>query len=288
MPSFLKYCEARYREATSSLRLSPSFLIIGAQRAGTSTLYEYLVRHPCIGGASRKEVGYFDRRYHRGAQWYRAQFPTKFQKQMALARGQAFATGEASPSYLLNRDVPSRVVSMVPETKFIAILRDPIDRAYSGYQREVRKGRETRPFADAVRAELPDPLGDWKDNLSGEALENFYHRSYLARGLYAQQLQHWMTFFPRERFLLLSSEEFFKDALSVLNRACDFLGLPPWPDQSFRASVLPNVSKWLRRKYSYQYPPLEPALRRELAGFFRLHNERLYTIAGKNFGWQKE
>lgn len=287
MPSLLKYCGARFREATVTLRLLPDFLVIGAQRAGTSTLYEYLVRHPCIGGASRKEVGYFDRRYHRGARWYRAQFPTRFQKKKALACGGVFLTGEASPSYLLNRDVPARVTAALPDIRLIAILRDPIDRAYSGYQREVRKGRETRPFADAVRAELPDPLRDWKDNLAGRPLEDFYHRSYLARGLYAQQLEHWMTFYPRERFLLLSSEEFFKDALTVLNRTCDFLKLPPWPDQSFRASVLPNVSRWLRRKYSYQYPPLEPALRRELAGFFLPHNERLYAIAGKDFGWQK-
>jgi hypothetical protein len=288
MSSLLKSCQARFRQATANLRLLPDFLIIGAQRAGTSTLYEYLVRHPCIGAASRKEVGYFDRRYHRGPNWYRAQFPTALQKRVALARGGAFLTGEASPSYLLNAAVPARVAAAIPGARFIAILRDPIDRAYSGYQREVRKGRETRPFADAVRSELPDPLSGWRDNLSGQALETFYHRSYLARGLYAQQLQCWMTFFPRERFLLLSSEEFFKDALSVLNRTCDFLGLPPWPDQSFRASVLPNVSKWLRRKYSYRYPPLERTVRRELGEFFQPHNERLYAIAGKDFGWQKE
>jgi hypothetical protein len=231
-------------------------------------------------------VGYFDRHYHRGLNWYRSRFPTAFLKRIALARTGAFLTGEASPSYLLNAVVPARVAATLPETKLIAILRDPIDRAYSGYQREVRKGRETRPFADAARAEFPKTLNGWKDDRSGDALAAFYHRSYLARGLYAEQVQHWMTSFPRERFLLLSSEEFFKDSLSVLNRTCDFLGIPPWPDQSFRASTLPKVSKWLGHKYNYHYPPLEPALRRELAEFFRPHNERLYAMAGKNFDWQ--
>jgi hypothetical protein len=288
MPGLLKSWETKYREATSRLRVLPAFLIVGAQRSGTSTLYQYLVRHPCIGGAYRKEVSYFDRHYHRGLNWYRSHFPTVLQKRIALARGGAFLPGEASPNYLLNAAVPGRVAAALPGPKLIAILRDPIDRAYSGYQREVRKGRETRTFADAARAELPNPLNGWKDDRSGDSLDTFYHRSYLARGLYAEQVQHWMTLFPPDRFLLLSSEEFFKDALGVLNRTCNFLGLPPWRDQSFRASVLPNVSKWLRRKYSYQYPPLEPALRSELARFFRPHNEQLYAIAGKDFGWQKE
>src|SRR5258706_11489250 len=116
-----------WRRATSRYRKLPDFLIIGAQRSGTSTLYQYIARHPDVRGAFRKEVHYFDMHYDRGLDWYRACFPT---------RG---FTGESSPSYLIHPEVPARVAAVLPDIKLIAILRNPVERAYSAYNRNVRR-----------------------------------------------------------------------------------------------------------------------------------------------------
>ncbi len=238
-----------WRHATAGSRVLPDFLIIGAQRSGTSTLYQHIARHPCVGRAFRKEVHYFDRNYARGLDWYRAQFPM---------RGK-FVTGEASPSYLFSPEVPARVAAILPEVKLIAILRNPVDRAYSAYQRWVRKGREVRSFAEAMDGT---------------------HPPYAARGHYAEQLEMWLKHFHRERLLVLSAETFFKETLPSLNHICAFLGIPPYDRLSS------NALRWVQQKYSYdRYSGMDVALRLKWAEYYRPHNERLYRLVGEDFGW---
>src|SRR6266480_7948081 len=135
-----------YGRATASLRPLPDFLILGAQKAGTTALYAYLRQHPEITGPSWKEVSFFDRHYARGEAWYRGNFPNSLR-----ARGKL--VGEASPSYLFHPLAPERVAGLVPEAKLIALVRNPVDRAYSHYQHEVALGREPLSFEDAVAAE---------------------------------------------------------------------------------------------------------------------------------------
>ena len=241
--------QLRYRLATVSKRALPDFLIIGAQRSGTSTLYQHLARHPHVAPAFRKEVHFFDRNFDKGLDWYRAQFPVRDE----------FVTGEASPSYLFSPEVPARVEATLPEVKLIAILRNPIDRAYSAYQRWVRQGRETRSFAEAMDGTQPP---------------------FAARGHYAEQLEIWLKRFPRERLLVLSAEAFFKEPVPSLNHACRFLGIPPYDRLS------PDALKWVQQKYSYdRYEGMDPAARLKWAEHYRPHNERLYRLIGEDFGW---
>jgi hypothetical protein len=240
-----------WRRATSRHRKLPDFLIIGAQRSGTSTLYQYISRHPDVRAAFRKEVHYFDTYYDRGLGWYRACFPF---------RG---FTGESSPSYLAHPEVPSRIASALPDVKLIAIVRNPVDRAYSAYQRNVRHQRESRPFAEAVFSQ-PGSL-------------KFAYRE---RGLYAEAIERWLQHFKREQLLVVGAERFFADPPAVLERVFRFLGLSAWRGDA-------SVKDWIEEKYSYdRYGDMDDALHRELAAYFRPHNERLYQLAGENFGWE--
>ncbi len=240
-----------WRRLTARYRKLPDFLIIGAQRSGTSTLYQYLARHPDVRGAFRKEVHYFDIHYDRGLDWYRACFPF---------RG---VTGESSPSYLVHPEVPARVRAVLPEVKLIAILRNPVERAYSAYQRNLRRGRESRPFGEAVFGRA-------------DSLEF----AYLERGLYAEQLERWLQHFPRTQLLVIGAEKFFSETAPVLQRVCAFLELPAWAGDA-------AVKRWVAQKYSYRrYAEMDESVRQKLTGYYRPHNERLYRLVDENFGWE--
>jgi hypothetical protein len=135
-----------YGWATSPFRPLPDFLLLGAQKAGTTALYEYLRRHPQITGPSWKEVSFFDRHWARGESWYRGNFPN-------LARTRGKLVGEASPSYVLHPLAPQRVQELVPDARLIVLVRNPVDRAFSQYNHEVALGREPLPFEEALDAE---------------------------------------------------------------------------------------------------------------------------------------
>ena len=140
------------RQATARWRPLPDFLVIGAQKAGTTALYAYLRWHPGITGPSWKEVSFFDRHWWRGEAWYRGQFPL---------RGRGRLVGEASPSYLFHPLAPERVHSLVPGARLVALVRDPVARAYSHYQHEVALGREPLGFEDALAAEPRGRMARW-------------------------------------------------------------------------------------------------------------------------------
>src|SRR2546423_14798695 len=140
-----------YGRATSFARPLPSFLILGAQKAGTTALYAYLRWHPGVTGPAWKEVSYFDRHYRRGVHWYRGHFP--------LRPGDRLV-GEARPGDPLHPLPPERVRATVPDAKLIALLRDPVDRALSHYHHEVALGREPPTFEEAIEAEPERTRGE--------------------------------------------------------------------------------------------------------------------------------
>src|SRR5207247_1968770 len=138
----------------------PSFLVIGAQRAGTTTLFNQLLRHPDVcgpGGAgvswARKEIHFFDERYYLGANWYRTFFPLAATRRVSRLRGGDVQAGEATPYYMFHPLVPERVAATVPEMRLFVLLRNPVDRAYSHYQMMARSNRENLSFEDALAAE---------------------------------------------------------------------------------------------------------------------------------------
>lgn len=250
------------RVETAHLRKLPDFIIIGTQRGGTTSLYRYLTQHPEVGAAFRKEVHFFDRYYEKGLDWYLAHFPE---------RGDYPMVGEASPFYLFHPAVPGRVHAAVPHAKFIALLRNPIDRAYSQYHHKLRRGLETLSFEAAIDQEAErlavsdDPVSlPWR------------HHSYLARGVYVEQVKRWLDVFPREQLLVIQSETFFRDTEQTLHETQSFLGLPVQTPEEFRAYHLS------------EYPDMSAATRRQLQDYFAPYNQQLYDLLGCNYGWENE
>ena len=234
----------------------PNFLIVGAQRCGTSSLYAYLAQHPQVAPAARKEVHYFDLNYQKGIDWYRAQFPER-----------SF-TGEASPYYLFHPLAAERAAEAVPEAKIIAILRNPVDRAYSHYHHEVRKGREDLSFEEALEAEEERLAGERERLIAVPAYRSQTHQSYSykARGEYADQLEVWLEHFPRERMLILESERLFEDPAAEYPRALEFLELPLVEPAEYR--------QWNAGSYDARVPETP----RRLERYFEPHMRRLRVL----------
>lgn len=263
----------RYRRATWRGRPLPDFIIIGAQKAGTSSLFAYLSQHPQLLPSYAKEVHFFDGglnrevdNYRKGAPWYRAHFPVRG----AGAREKAF---EASPLYMFNPLVPGRMFRLIPEVKIIALLRNPTRRAVSHYFHVRRRGQEPLPIHEALRAEewrLAPVLGreDYKS-------ETFIRHSYKSRGLYREQLERFLEHFPRRQLLALCSEEFFGSPEATLRRVFEFVGV----DAAFS---VPDLSP---RNTSGGKGEVEPKVYKYLDDYFRPHNKALYELLGEDYGW---
>ena len=259
------------RRLTAADRALPDFLLIGAMRAGTTTLHDLLCRHPQVVPAIRKEIHYYDLFHDRGERWYRAHFP----RTEALRRTQSI-TGEASPYYLFHPLAPGRVAGHRPETRIIAILRHPVDRAYSHYWHVVRNGLENLSFEDALAHEsdrLAGELDRIREN-PGYTSGPHQHFSYRTRSIYADQIPVWLDLFGREQVLVLEQRQFFQDIARGAARLFSFLELDPVP--------LGPPARFNRSGY----PGMNPNTRAELLAFYAPHNARLFEILGESFDWQ--
>jgi exonuclease VII large subunit len=253
----------------------PDFVIIGAQRCGTSSLYRVLTQHPDIERPAKKEIHYFDRpeQFKKGTEWYRLCFsPPKWKD------GRKTITGEATPMYLFDPLVPERMAQVIPQARLIVLLRNPVDRAYSHYHHNTRLGHVTRTFEEGVEEELARLLDEENEASKHERQPNVASNdrppNLLARGIYVDQLLRWRRFFSDEQMLVLKSEDFFKHTTDTLKLVQDFLNLP-----HHKLDRLP------RRTKKYDYESMDPATRRRLEDYFEPHNQRLYEYLGVDFGW---
>jgi len=247
-------------------RSLPDAVIIGAQKCGTSSLHYYLTQHPGVIAPLRKEVHYFDLNFERGEKWYRANFGRLGEPGLNL---------DSSPYYLFHPLVARRAHALLPEARLIALLRDPVRRAYSHYWHERDKGREQLSFEDALAAE-PERVARAGQKLAvGEiqASPDHQHFSYLARGRYAEQLERWLALYPRQQLLVLRFEDLVKNPLAVLNQALAFLDLAPMSG----ARLEPRNSR--------KYPALDPATMERLRAYFGPENRQLEVLLGQPMGW---
>src|SRR5690606_20950764 len=267
-----KALERRLRQRTAALRALPHFLIIGAQKGGTTSLYEYLAAHPRVLPAYRgEEVHYFDHHFRWGEAWYRRHFPLR----AALRRRRA-VTGETSPAYLFHPFAPQRIAATLPEARLIVLLRNPTDRAVSHYWHMVRTKVETLPLAEALHRE-PERILDGLERMARD--EHHYAPDYVAfsyqkRGLYADQLARYLKYFDRSQLLVLQSEAFFRNPQAGYDTVLRFIGLAPHPLPSFPPQ---NVGT-----YGEETPE---GVRETLDAYFRPHNERLYDLLQLDAPW---
>ncbi len=264
----------RFRLATGQVGPPPAFVIIGTQRGGTTNLYNLLIDHPQIFPALVKEAHYFNSKWRNGLEWYQAHFSPDCRS--LVATEDKPISGEATPCYLFDPHAADRVAEQLPNTKFIALLRNPVDRAYSHYALSRSWGHETLSFEEALQRE--HERIDEDDRRMRED-RNYYgvsrHRySYVARGIYADQLPSWLDHFGPDRLLILQSEEFFRKPVDTLDQVIEFLGLSPWEPDFGRG--YPKL----------QMPPMDPEIRQQLSTFFEPHNQRLYELLGVEYDWK--
>jgi Sulfotransferase domain len=259
--------EHALRRASVSRRRLPEFLIIGAQKAGTTSLHAYLCEHPYVLPSTKKEVHFFDHEFHRGSAWYRAHFKR--------TPGPRVLSGESTPYYLFHPAVPARVAAVMPGCRLIVILRNPVDRAFSHHNHERALGFERLDFEEAIAAEPQRLAGEEGRLLSDARYRSFAHQhhSYLSRGRYAEQLARWYEHFDRDRLLVLSAEDLFAEPERVVREAQEFLGLTP---------VRPVD---LSARNARAYAPIDADARAVLREGLEPHNRRLYELVGRDFGW---
>lgn len=272
-----------YGVATAARRSNPDFLVIGTKRGGTTSLFNYLLMHPGILGLfpqlrGRKSTDYFFKNYGEGEQWYRSHFHTaRFRERVESRLGYPPVSGEASPYYLWDPRIAARVQALAPGTKAIALLRDPVERAWSHYQERCQNGVEPLTFEEALAAEGRRTDGELEAMASDPAYYSEAHDwySYRARGVYLPQLENWVSAFPRDQLLVLRSEDMYADVQAVFEDVCRFLGLP-------------TVELPTRRTFnaSARAPMPEPA-REELSDFYAPHNARLADWLGRDVGWDQ-
>jgi Sulfotransferase domain len=249
-----------WRYVTADLRSWPDFVILGAQRAGTTSLYEWLGAHPRVLSARKKELHFFDTHYYRGRRWYRSNFPVS-------TKGRV--TGEASPYMLFHPLAPGRAAATLPvKTRFVVLLREPVERAISHYWHSRRVANwETETFERAIELE-PYRLAAVRPRVErGERSFGFSAFSYVSRGEYAGQLRRWFKAVGRERVLVLESERLFADRRTQ-SEVLDWLGLEAH-DQPF-----PTTNRFERRA------AVSPELLAQLRDHYEAHNRELFELLG--------
>jgi hypothetical protein len=255
------------RRATSFRRTLPDFVIIGAQRAGTTSLHAYLSEHTLISPSRPKEVHYFDNGYGHGLGWYRAHF--------AGSRQPGGIAGEATPYYLFHPLTPQRMARDLPSCKLIVLLRNPVDRAVSQYHHARAWGYEELSLEQGIRQETARLQGEEERLRRDDNYRSFAHQhlSYVARGRYALQLERWFEHFDRDQFLILKAEDLFTEPEAVVAESQRFLGLTPQPPADLHGR---NIRS---------YDSVSDALQSELQATFEPENQRLRNLLGRDFAW---
>jgi Sulfotransferase domain len=271
----------RYGELTSGLRRGPDFVIIGAKRGGSTSLYRYVLEHPSIqplfpGRQHIKGVHYYDTRYSRGLTWYRSHFPLQVAgRHLARPGIQPAIAGDASPYYLFHPLAAERLARDFPDVKIIVFLRDPVERAYSHFKERTHHGGETLSFEEALDAE-PERLRGEHERIVSEAgyvsAEHENH-SYLAQGRYLDMLPRWFGLFPREQFHIAASEDFYADPQRHVNDVWKFLGLAPG-----------RLTSRVRHNYM-PAPDIRPETRQRLREGLEDHNRGLEDLLGRSLPW---
>jgi hypothetical protein len=268
----------RFRHATSRFRLLPSFLVIGTQQAGAGSLFAALRRHRDVSGPYAghedvrwsNELHFFDLRFSQGVDWYRSFFPLSTRRFARRLHGRDLVAGEATPSYLSHPDVPARVAVVLPDVSLIALLRNPVDRAYWHYESMRRKGFEPLSFEEALDAESERTANDER---GGSSRPTFGRYAYIGRGLYADQFERWLAHFPRHRLLAIRAEDYAARPRDVYQEVVAFLGIESRPPGRFQQT------NWMAPT------PMDAPLRVRLDDRFAEPNARLARLLARDFAW---
>jgi hypothetical protein len=274
--------------ATAAARPLPDFLVIGAKRGGSTSLYYALLQHPQVvplfprarflpKANDTKGVHYFDSNYERGPRWYRSYFPSTATRRLISARHRRAVTGEASPYYLFHPLAAARAAALVPHARILLVVRDPVERTFSHYRERVRQGAEPLGFEDALAAESERLAGEEERIASDPTYHSYAHeqQSYRAQSEYAPALRRWLEVYPADRVKVLLSEELYANPGPTLAEATNFLDLDPMP--------LDRLGHWNAAPIA----PMSEPTRRALVEHFAGPNAELESLIGRELPWQR-
>ncbi len=263
--------------ASAPLRAEPTFLVVGAQRAGTTSLFRALLGHPNVLRPNlHKGVNYFDVNYGRSWSWYLGHFPLKATARRRRAPGQhTAAVFEASGYYMFHPHAAARIAARLPDVRVVALVRDPVRRAHSAYKHEYARGFETETFERALDLEDARIEPELDRMLADPSYQScvYRHQAYRRRGRYAEQLRRFADLIGRSRVHVIESERFFTAPAEQLFGLLDFLHLPPYLPKSFdRFNARPGTA-------------ISPSIEAELREYFRPHDVALADFLGKPPIW---
>jgi Sulfotransferase domain len=264
---------------TRRARMLPSFLIVGAERCGTTSMYHVLKQHPAVFSTvlRKQEVHFFDVTYDRGLSWYQGLFPLAASARLAArGAGTAPVAFEASPYYMFHPLAPERIHRDLPGVRLLVLLRDPVERAYSAHANHVGHGLESESFERALELEESRLAGEAERIVADPSYNSYSHRhhSYRSRGHYIDQLEQLERVFGRERILVIDSDDFFADPGPAYDQVLGFLGLP-----SFTPAFTPQNAR--------PRAPMPEHVRDELQEHYRPYDERLTAWLGREPSWRR-
>jgi hypothetical protein len=263
--------------ATAGLRAQPDFLVVGAQRCGTTSLFRALMSHPNVMRPNlHKGVNYFDVNYGRGRGWYLSHFPLEAMARRRAAPGAERAlVFDSSGYYMFHPHAPARIAADLPDVKIVAMVRDPVERAFSAYKHEFARGFETEPLDRALALEderIEPELARMTADPEYQS-QVYRHQAYRRRGHYAEQLRRFADLLSREQVHVVSSERFFSEPDDEYGRLLDFLDLPRVMPASFdRYNPRPSA-------------PLDPTIQAELRRHFEPYDADLESFTGTRPAW---
>jgi hypothetical protein len=252
----------------SKKTLPPSFFILGVQKGGTSSLHKYLSESEDLFFPQKKELHYFDAYFKNGMSWYLNNFKLAENSKLKYS-------GEATPYYIFHPYIAKRIHSSFPDSKFIILFRNPIDRAFSHYQMSVRRGLEKRTFEDAIKDESWCIFKQRVRMVFNKGF-NLKHaeKSYISRGLYYKQLKRWLGYFPKENFLFLKSENLFSNPQPEINKVCEFLKISKFEIKDYELVNQGNYADQIKEE-----------TKNRLEKFFANDTKKLEKITNMKFKW---
>jgi hypothetical protein len=261
------------RRLLARKRAFPNVFIIGIQKCGTTSLEKYLSEHPMILPSYYKEMKYFDLFHFKSPGWYLAHFP--FQKQLSGGK----ITIDATPDYIFYPKAAQQIKALMPDARFLVVVRDPVDRAFSHYLYSKRRGYEDLPFMAALENEeirIEKEREMLVKEGSGFAWR-YRENSYKQRSLYCQQLRHWFRFFPKDRFMIIDAEKLKNNRQAAYDEILTFLNLPPHALGSTREyNKAPGDEK-----------KMTEAEEDYLKAFYKEANAQLFQLLGREFDWKR-
>lgn len=278
-PVARRACSA-FGSATAPLRLEPSFLVIGGQRCGTTSIFNDLASHPgIVRPPVEKGTDYYTLHHARGRSWYRGHFPVAgLARQRTRNEPGGPVAFEACTYYLFHPFAIERIAQDFPDIKLVAMLRDPVERAYSAYKHEFARGFETEPdFQRALELEDSRLEGEVERMRADSSYESHPHRhlSYRSRGQFAEQLERVFEHFSREQVLVMESEAYFENPAREYRALLEFLGLS--------AGAMPRFEQHNARPSA----PMTNEARKLLDAHFSPHDDRLADLLGRTPIWRR-